>query len=112
MKNILALFALTLALSRAHLAAPGELDPTFNGVGTLPVTGSLGGYLPVNLLLVQPDGKILFARSVTNGIDLVRLNPSGSPDLTFGSNGVSYIHRSVSWWVDLRQILPQPDGKM
>lgn len=37
---------------------------------------------------VLPDGRILVAGSGTRGIVLIRLLPDGSPDPTFGSNGV------------------------
>jgi uncharacterized delta-60 repeat protein len=103
-----------LLISTSALAAPGELDPTFNGTGIMPAgTTGAGIYNPVNLLLVQPDGKILLARGGANfSFDIVRLDPSGTPDLSFGDNGVSHNDPAVTWWTDLRQIVLQPDGKI
>jgi|GEM_PF-1207698 len=77
-------------------AAAGDLDPTFGGSGKviLPVTSgvNLGG---VGKAIVQPDGKILGIGSVRVGnppghtyrVALLRLNPNGTLDPTFGNGG-------------------------
>jgi uncharacterized delta-60 repeat protein len=72
---------------------PGDLDASFGAggkafVGDAPFV--LGGSS-----VVQPDGKIVITGSTTplvfsanRDIVVARLNPDGSPDLTFGTEGV------------------------
>ena len=66
----------------------GELDASFSGDGIQTV--DLGpqdiGYDTV----VQPDGKIVAVATTStyDGFEVVRLNPDGSPDQSFGSGGI------------------------
>ena len=83
------LLLLFLIVSSSALAAPGDLDPTFN-----PPTGLLF-YDPGesgNAVAVQEDGKIVVAGTVKSGsqldVLLLRYNPDGLLDATFGTNGV------------------------
>lgn len=85
----------------ARLNGDGSLDTSFN-TGT----GINGG--EVRCVTLQPDGKILLGGTLTsyNGIPrnrMVRLNPNGSPDLSFNlDTGI----------VGMSLTALQPDGKV
>ena len=70
----------------------GSLDPSFNfdGKVTTPVGTTSDG---ANALLIQANGKIVVAGSAANGTNtdfaLVRYNPNGSLDTSFGNGGIS-----------------------
>ena len=72
----------------------GRLDYTFGNKGRVPIDDSRS-YNDIELL---PDGKILVATSANNPLDskldslLVRLNPDGSLDTTFGTLGKVYVN--------------------
>jgi uncharacterized delta-60 repeat protein len=76
-------------------AAPGDLDPSFNGTGKL--TFAPGGRTTqITDVAIQPDGKIVLAGWVDQGggnIDFLvsRLNPGGSFDQGFGSGGIKTV---------------------
>ena len=79
-------------LETRTLLAAGDLDPTF-GLGGIARAGIHDTTVNDGDLVIQPDGKILFGGVV--GINqpnydplLVRLNPDGTRDSTFGDNGV------------------------
>jgi uncharacterized delta-60 repeat protein len=68
--------------------ADGQLDPTFGTLGTADdssnvFAGNLGGFS----LGLEPDGKIVQSVQYNVGAQLVRYNPDGTPDLTFGTSG-------------------------
>ncbi len=76
----------------AFASGPGDLDPTFGsgGVVTTPGGSNHGG--AAYALVLQPDGKLVAAGQYWNGADwdfgLVRYNPDGSLDTTFGNAGI------------------------
>lgn len=87
----------TQVLSTAGLIARynpnGSLDSSFGG------TGQIASVAPVSAIAVQGDGMILAAGGITSklvtppagndiGFGLVRYNPNGGIDLTFGRRGV------------------------
>ncbi len=79
-------FNQTLSLARYN--SDGSLDSSFDGDGK--VTTSIDGYSPVYGIsaIVQTDGKIVISGAFTRGdydFTLVRYNPDGSLDTTFGS---------------------------
>jgi uncharacterized delta-60 repeat protein len=79
----------------ARFTSAGALDPTFGAGGLVstsfpaePVSDA------ANTVLLQPDGKILVggqagisARGIRLFAAMLRLNPDGSPDTTFGTGG-------------------------
>ncbi len=70
--------------------AEGQLDPTFGTLGTADdssnvFAGNLGG----SGLGLEPDGKIIQVVQYNVGAQLVRYNPDGTPDLTFGTSGAT-----------------------
>lgn len=83
--------ALSLASAGIGMSDPGYLDTTFSTDGK--VTRDIGGaYDRANQVLVQMDGQILVAGYSNNGSDndflLLRYNTDGTPDTTFGTNGI------------------------
>jgi uncharacterized delta-60 repeat protein len=81
----IALATLTMSAGSA-LAAPGGLDPTFDGDGKL--------VLPFpaepSEVLVQPDGKIVVAGTDTfEDFSVWRFHADGSPDRSFGGDGTA-----------------------
>jgi Domain of unknown function (DUF5122) beta-propeller len=70
------------------LAAPGDLDPGFDGDGKLRI--DYGYFEAAHAVLVQPDAKIVVAGEGFFGrgdFAISRLNPDGSPDRGFGAAG-------------------------
>ncbi len=70
----------------------GSPDPGFGTNGILTAPPRSGGFY-LSALALQNDGKILVA-GVSNGFYLARYLPGGTPDDTFGSNGVVSISNS------------------
>ena len=85
--GVLVLLALALATTAA-LAAPGDLDTSFDGDGTRTI--DYGGYDFASAVLVQPDGKLLLTGSGNPGQDFIvtRLNRDGSTDASFDNDGM------------------------
>ncbi|MGI9113087.1 MAG: delta-60 repeat domain-containing protein [Gaiellaceae bacterium] len=75
------------ALARYNV--DGSLDPTFGGGGKVTTDlGGLGGSDTANAVVVQADGKIVAAgRTDPGDFALVRYNPDGSLDASFGGGG-------------------------
>lgn len=81
--------AAVAAWAAVGLAAPGDLDSSFDGDGTLSV--DYGGVDTANDVLVQPDGKVVTAGGGGTGTFAVtRRNADGSPDLAFGDRPVDF----------------------
>ncbi|HPA18765.1 MAG TPA: choice-of-anchor D domain-containing protein [Verrucomicrobiae bacterium] len=85
---------LVFLVVRPGVAAPGDLDPTLNGTGT--VTTAVGPADDMSYsLAVQPDGKILMTGYASRSADvgaiydvaLVRYNADGSLDTNFNGTG-------------------------
>ena len=71
--------------------AAAGLDATFAGSGKTLISFG-GGDCVANAVAIQSDGRIVVAGRTNNGAGLTglamaRLNPDGSPDLSFGVNG-------------------------
>lgn len=102
-----------LALPALVAAAPGDLDPTFGGTGTV-VTPVTAGFDSAWGVVVQPDGKIVAAgqaRSTTTDFALVRHNPDGTLDGTFGTGGI--VTTPIGTGDEIaRAVVRQPDGKL
>ena len=70
-----------------------SLDTTFGTGGIRQNNGCVGGTCGFNsggrlsIRAIQPDGKILGVDNLTNG-NIVRFNPDGSPDQSFGNLGM------------------------
>ncbi len=114
MKKIVFLLLLNLFVSVVY-AADGDLDASF-GAGGVVNENFQGITARHNSVVIQPDGKIIAAgtsltASFTNDFALVRYNPNGTPDTSFGTGGRLYA--DVGGRNDIVPIiLLQPDGKI
>ena len=99
----------------ARLNINGSFDTTFDGDGM----ASPGG----NAVAIQPDGKIVIGTGRSdpgNNLDFAisRLNPNGSLDTGFGTNGVvqtdiGFTQNGEIYTRDtLKEIVLQPNGKI
>ena len=83
-----ALLVAQVILSPPANAAPGDLDPTF-GIGGKVVSSFGAPFDAASAVAIQGDGKIVVAGSAFNGDFLVvRYNPNGSLDPSFGGGGL------------------------
>jgi uncharacterized delta-60 repeat protein len=90
--------------------ADGSVDASFADQGKLYLNteNSINSMVAIK---VQPDGKIVAAGNIwySGGIRLMRLNPDGTPDPSFGAGGVfNYPDGAMK----INDILLQPDGKI
>ena len=93
------------------MAAPGDLDTSFDGDGTATIDfGSLAdlGHGAV----LQPDGKIVVGgyTQADEEVAVARLNPNGSPDATFGSAGKATVDFGVATFGNA--VALQPNGRI
>ncbi len=92
----------------------GTPDMTFNGTGILTIDTS-GADEVGQSVIVQPDGKILIggSRSTNNsqGV-LIRLNPNGSFDSSFGNGGMIINPVGSNMVNDISTLALQSDGKI
>jgi uncharacterized delta-60 repeat protein len=114
MKKIIFLLLFNLFVTALY-AADGDLDASF-GTGGVVNENFQGTIARHNSVAVQPDGKIIVAgtslsANFTNDFGLVRYNPNGTLDASFGANGKLYA--DVGGRNDIVPIvLLQPDGKI
>jgi len=94
----------------------GSQDPTF-GSGGIVITDLVGGVDNAVNVKVQPDGKILVAGPSSSvspfkyDFGVVRYNPNGSLDPTFGNGGI--VRTDISGTNDFAAALAvQPNGKI
>jgi uncharacterized delta-60 repeat protein len=86
----------------------GSLDVSFSGDGKW--TRAADSDDTASAVAVQPDGKIVVAGLVDLDFGLTRLNPDGTPDVTFAGGGVAASDFDVEdypW-----DLAIQPDGKI
>ncbi|WP_318773950.1 Ig-like domain-containing protein, partial [Meiothermus sp.] len=90
----------------------GSLDTSFGSGGK--VTTAVGSSSGIAALVLQPDGKLVAAGPSSNGdydFALVRYNPNGTLDPTFGSGG-KVITDLGSGSDEAHALVLQPDGKL
>ena len=105
---ILVLVAVLLAaLPAVAHAAPGDLDPTFDGDG-MRTFGALMGDV-AGAVLVQPDGKLVLAGYGGTDFAVARLNPDGASDTSF-DGGMSVA--DFGGFDSANAAALQPDGKI
>lgn len=86
---VLMYFLLSVSAYFAAYAQQAELDPSFNGTGTLWFSD-----YSFRASAVQPDNSVVvafFNPSVQQSPKLVRFNRGGSIDSTFGSGGIAAV---------------------
>ena len=93
------------------MAAPGDLDTSFDGNGKKTI--NFGGTDAANAVLVQPNGRIVVAGDggAPGTFCVARLRANGAFDTTFGSGG----RRTIDFGGDsgsLRGAALQADGKI
>ncbi len=96
-------------------AAAGDLDPTFGTGGK--VYNLPTNFMPAEDVAIQADGKLVLAGSTlgpdnTQNFAVVRLNPNGSPDTGFGTNGLVGIPFDTNFNEMGIAIVVQTDGKI
>jgi len=94
----------------------GDLDPSFSGDGRAIIDfGQVRGDQP-QAVRIQPDGKVVVAGAVggffSSAPGLARLNPDGTPDLTFGDNGRVVSTVPGDQGAAGRDLLVLPGGKL
>lgn len=101
-----------------RLNTNGTIDNSFGNAGRLTVTFN-AGLESVNSMVLQPDGKIFavgnanFLGGTGNDIAMVRLNPNGTPDASFGTNGLLVRRFATGSGQDIGQAAAlQADGKL
>jgi uncharacterized delta-60 repeat protein len=106
------IFALT------RLTAGGQVDTGFGTDGKVQTAISEPSYLnsdEIHAVAIDGDGKILVAGStgqyIINDFAVARYNADGTPDTTFGTNGVVVTDSGVGEDV-ARAMALQPDGKI
>jgi uncharacterized delta-60 repeat protein len=116
-KSIILAISLFFALSTSISAAPGDLDPTFGNGGIVITRGPNFNALDTAAgMAIQPDGKIVVVGDGTLGVTtwdfaVVRYNPDGSLDTSFGGTGI--VHTPVGNSHDqATSVAIQADGKI
>ena len=93
----------------------GSLDTTFDGDGKF-TRGWGFGHDEANAVAIQPDGKIVVAGTSYNGTaflyTLVRLNPNGSLDTTFDSDGIVTTAVNAKNNDIVQSVIVQSNGKI
>ena len=114
MKKFLLIFC-CLVLKTAFTQTPGSLDLTFGTNGIVLTPAGISDTYAKSILLL-PDGKIIISGETNNGgsgyaIAIGRYNPDGTPDITFGTNGITLISTpGLSNFIFASSLLP--DGKI
>lgn len=106
-----------LVLFSEIFANPGDLDTTFGVTGGYKISDFLGlqSYETVNDVIVQSDGKIIIAGSVTPSANLTdflvaRYNADGTLDTTFSGDGIFTLDFGGA--DEVHAIALQSDGKI
>jgi uncharacterized delta-60 repeat protein len=94
----------------------GTLDSTFGNSGVVLYSGEGDNTDYGNWVVLQPDGKIVVNGAISDGsafdMLVLRYNPDGSPDNSFGNHGAA-IHHEVGDISDYSYALViQKDGKL
>jgi uncharacterized delta-60 repeat protein len=94
----------------------GSLDPDFGnygngGVSRISFTPAYDGERAY-AIAVQTDGRIVVAGTVAAGFGIARLNPNGTIDTTFGTNGLVSFRFANNDAAGLRSMAIQPDGRI
>lgn len=99
----------------ARLMPDGSLDSSFDGDGYM-ITNAGPSYDLICSVLVQPDGRILIAGIAfspgANSWAIMRFEADGSPDTTFGTNGIASEPADTATTTLPTAMALQPDGKI
>jgi len=108
----MALLSLLVAYAAVN---DGDLDPTFDGDGRVVISFTVQADIAESIE-VQDDGKILLVGrsqqdiAIFYDVAVARLNPDGSPDLSFGAGGMvtTGVGSTATGW----DVVVQPDEKI
>lgn len=92
-----------------RLHSNGLIDTTFGEDGYFRF-GLPGKILLISAGVEQPDGKLVFAGMASWNSFVIRLNPDGTRDLSFGTDG--YVVDSMPDGGEAYALALQPDGKI
>lgn len=108
-------FTLLLTLQiNAQLLNSGALDPTFGSKGKAPIQTPKS--FQVTDIKLQPDGKIVvtglggYGSSNYGYFTVARYNSDGTPDSSFGKNGINFYFIPYLNWA--KKLAIQNDGKI
>jgi uncharacterized delta-60 repeat protein len=89
----------------------GQLDPTFgqNGIVSTAIN-VLGGDAEPYSTAIQSDGKIVTAGGTIHGFAIVRYNSNGTPDNSFGINGIVITDFESEGYIAYEVALQSIDG--
>lgn len=110
---------LSTGLTVSRLNPDGSWDDSFGEDGTASIELFEHGYFGVNDMAVQPDGKIILAGHLaTDWLGgtydpgaLTRLNPDGTIDSTFGTDGGVELHLG-GWLESISRVVVLDDGRI
>ena len=85
----------------------GDADTSFGNNGTVYYNNYAAANSLISSLKVQPDGKIILSGAISGQAEVRRLNADGTPDITFGTNGIVSIGLNYVGCMSLA-----PDGKI
>ena len=99
--------------ARCLLSNAGGIDPGFGGGDGFFHLSLGGGYDSASSVAVQPDGKIVAVggSGSNSALTVVRLNPDGTLDATFGAGG-KVVTSSSSIEAHSARVVVEPDGKI
>jgi uncharacterized delta-60 repeat protein len=98
------------AIAIARYNSNGTLDTSFGTLGK--VSTIIDGGPKVNEVAIQSDGKIVVVGSTNNRFMIARYNSNGTPDTTFGTNGVTRTIVIISEDSFAHSVAFQSDGKI
>ncbi len=117
-KLIILAMSLFFTLSASMSAAPGDLDPSFGNGGIAITRGETFSHVnAAGAMAIQPDGKIVVAgeghlgNSMNWDSAVVRYNPDGSLDNSFGGTGIVVTQFSIDY-DGFFAVAIQADGKI
>jgi uncharacterized delta-60 repeat protein len=100
-----ALLAVLALFQAVALAAPGDLDSSFDGDGIAQISASNSSF---EAAAVQPDGKLVAAGGVGSGLLVARFGPDGALDPSFSEDGI-FVTATAR---DGSGVAIQPDGRI
>ncbi len=99
------------SVTLARYNGDGSLDPSFGDAG-LVITQIQGGGGSANAAVILGNGKIVTAGWIIRDFGIIRYNPDGTLDQTFGSGGLVRTHVNGTNSDYLYAVAIQPDGKI
>ena len=113
----------TYQIAAAQLTSLGQVDSRFGERGLAIVNSPNGKMLLTHDAAIQPDGKMILTGWVATGqemqgmfsdndIFVLRLNPDGSLDTSFGARGFTILGFGSGHSEDANSIVVQQDGKI